>query len=221
MSVAANELVDFFRRQNFLRQFRRGHVIFSQGDPLGFVYMIERGMVKIYDIDAGGNERTLTIFAKDHIFPVSWLLKDAPAGHLYFYEAIIDTACYAVDADTVKTFIKHRPEVLVSLLDGLTKSYISVIGRVQNLEKSHIHERLEYVLYLLAMRLGTFNEGVAHIEAAITQEDIARLAGVTREAMSQEINASRAQRMYWREDGKTYIDTNQIDVMALPKIYPL
>jgi CRP-like cAMP-binding protein len=181
--------------------------------------MIDSGMVKIYDIDDDGDERTITMFARNHIFPIIWLLKARPDYHLYFYEAFTDVLFYVLPVERAQVFVSEQPDILAGLLDNVTKGYINYIGRVQNLEKSQIRERLEFVLYWLAMRLGAQERDlVVRIDAPITQQDLARLAGVSRESMSHAVTAVKP-KLFWRVGTCTYIDLSKLDTAAMPKVY--
>jgi CRP-like cAMP-binding protein len=99
----------------------------------------------------------------------------------------------------------------------LVRSYINLAGRIQNLEKSRVGERLEFLLFHLAVTLGYPDGEITRIDASITQEDIARLAGVTRESLSLEIN-QRDDRPYWRNSNSTYIDLGNIDSSYMPTV---
>lgn len=219
MSVAEPLLEGYFRNRNFTRSYSRGEVIYAQGEPFWSVYMITTGMVKIYDIDDHGSERTISIFSKGHIFPIFWLLAEPPTRHLYFYEAFTDTTGFIAEGKDVRRFIAGRPDILLTLTDRMTRSYLNFLGRTQNLEKSHLHERLHFVLYWLATGLGTLDGHVSHIDAPITQADIASLAGVTRESMSLEINKARDEKIYWRVGNTTRIDMDKLNTDELPKVF--
>jgi CRP/FNR family transcriptional regulator len=219
MAAQAESLKNYFRSQNLVRVFNKGQVIISQGDEPYSVYLIKSGVVKLYSIDNAGFERTINIFSRDNAFPVTWLLKDLPSQHLYFYEAFTNVVCYQAPIEAARQYISRHTDLLLDLVDSLTKTQINLLGRIQNLEKSHVQERLEFVLYFLATRLGTFNGYVAAINAPITQEDIARLAGVTRESMSIEINKARNKGVMWKEQHVTFIDLQRLDLDDMPQIF--
>jgi CRP-like cAMP-binding protein len=221
MSVELYGLAEYFRREGWVKEYPKGHVICSQGDSFEYVYMIDAGMVKIYSLDAAGSERTITIFSRHNIFPIIWLMERPPPRHLYYYEAFTKVSCYVAPLRKVKEYISNRPDILLPLVDILTKAYLNFTGRIENLEKSHIHERMEFVLYMLAIRLGTVQDNIACIDALITQEDIASLAGVTRETMSVEINAARSKGLIWKHGHKTYINLGLLDIEAMPTVFTI
>ena len=219
MSVSGKAIYDFFISQGYIHAYPRGHVICFQGDKFNQVFMVMSGIVKFYDIDGAGSERTISFFANPDVFPVIWLLSEPPPGQLYYYEAVADTTCLIAPASEARAFIAANPGALLMILDSLTQAYINLIGRVQNLERSHLGEKLAFVLYWLAQRIGTIDGQVARIDAIITQEDIARLAGVTRESMSLAINKMGSD-VLWREKHSTYINLSKLSLNSMPAIYP-
>lgn len=221
MAAEIPQLVQFFQAQNFVRRYAKGTLICAQGEPFDYVFMINSGMVKIYDLDEHGSERTISIVASQNVFPLTWLLEEPPPAHVYYYEAFADTSCYIAGKDELHTFVNAHPDVLRGALDALAKAYMNLAARIRNLERSHVHERLEFVLYMLATGLGTFNgdDDVAGIDTIITQEDISRLAGVTRESISLEINSAQSRRLLWKDGRRTYIDVSKMDSSELPIFY--
>lgn len=220
MSVYANqELAQFIRRSKTVAEYAKGDLICSQGDSFDAVFLLIKGHVKMYDIDADGNERTISVFKEGSVFPITWLLRDLPESYYYFYEAMTSVSCVVRDVGDVRDFVRTNPGVLLSLTDHLVRSYINLAGRVQNLERSRVSERLEFILFHLSVSLGEeIVNNISRIDAAITQEEIARLAGVTRESLSLEISQRQSSRPYWREGANTYIDLSRIDIEAMPTV---
>lgn len=219
MSVSAEIMHDFFRARGAEHSYHKGHVICFQGDSFTQVFMVTSGIVKLYDIDGAGAERTISVFSHPDVFPIIWLLRQPPPHQLYYYEAVSDVTCLITPAEEAQAFIASNPIALQALLSSLTETYINLIGRVQNLERSHLGEKLEFVLYWLAQRIGTIEGQTARIDAIITQEDIARLAGVTRESMSLAIHKLGSD-ILWRENHSTYINLSKLSLNSLPTIYP-
>jgi CRP/FNR family transcriptional regulator, cyclic AMP receptor protein len=209
MAVEIPELTKYFVSKNTIH-FSRGELICVQDDIFDRVYMVGTGIVKSYDIDDTGTERTLSIFAASCIFPLFWLMRPPPERQLYYYEAFTDVTCYFMDKKEATGFMEDHPEILGGVVDALAKAYTHYADRIRSLERSRIQERLEYVLLMLAMSLGNLQGDVADIDASITQEDISKLAGVTRESISLAMNEIGFKRLFWKNGRKTYIDVGKL-----------
>ncbi|HET7320774.1 MAG TPA: Crp/Fnr family transcriptional regulator [Candidatus Saccharimonadales bacterium] len=202
-------LADFFTTHGRLNRYSKGQILYSPGDTRDNVMLITKGLVKIYDIDSFTNERTVSIFGPNHLLPLVWLLKHEK-DVLFFYEAMTDTETYVVDYHKVIEFIRTQPDLLMGLLDTLTKAYINQDARIFNLQRANIREKLEFALFYLAHRLGTIANNIAVIPVVITRSEIANLAGSSRESISRELNNITAAGLMWKKDGKTYIDLSKM-----------
>lgn len=212
-------MYEFFAAQGYDNSYHRGHVICFQGDTFDQVFMVMSGIVKVYDIDDTGAERTISFFAHPDVFPIIWLLREPPPNHLYYYETVADTTCLIVPRQAAQAFLYAHPEALIVLMSNLVQAYVNLIGRIQKLERAQLNEKLEFVLFWLAQRVGTIEGNIARIDAVITQEDIARLAGVTRESMSLAINKMGSD-ILWREKHSTYINLSKLSLSSMPAIFP-
>ncbi|HEY6736706.1 MAG TPA: Crp/Fnr family transcriptional regulator [Candidatus Saccharimonadia bacterium] len=212
MSVyASQDLAEYIVGFKTFAEYQKRDVIIDPTEQLRRVYLVESGYVKTYDIDEAGNERTINIFQAGAVFPVVWLMAELPATPFFYYEALTSVRCALVDAWTLRQYAFSRPDVMRSLVDALVRSNINMAMRVFNLENSRVGERLDFVLLQLATRLGVMRGGVARLDVPITQEEIARLAGVTRESMSLELSRRSKHRPYWREGHATYIDYHNLN----------
>lgn|GEM_PF-3436512 len=211
-------LSEFFKSQGKPRHFAKGQLILATNERLNEVLEIRSGLVKVYDVDPYGNERTVTIFGKGHFFPLVWLLKQHEEV-IFFYQAISDVDVQSVSYESVVEFISDRNDILLDLVDKLTKAFINQDGRIYNLQHSNVREKLEFVLYHLGVRVGRVENNVAIIPGIITRAEIANLAGCSRESISRELNNITAAGLMWKKDGKTYVDFSKMKSKYFHKVY--
>ena len=67
-SLTENE-INLIVRLAVTREYKKDSHIFFQGDPLTDVYFIFSGKIKIYRLDAQGNEQIVNILKKGDMFP--------------------------------------------------------------------------------------------------------------------------------------------------------
>lgn len=218
---SGNPIYDLFRSANRKRQHAKGSAISLHGDPFEFVYYIEEGLVRVSDVDSAGVQRTVSIFSKGHIFPVVWPLNIKPDKTIYDYHAITKTVIYRLPWSNMKDFMDKHTDFYKNLADVLTKSYVNASARVINLQKTNVRERVEFILYYLAVILGTIKNGVAEIPVMLTQQEIADLAGLTRESVSHEMSKVRYKDVFWKAGNKSYIDLSKLRLEKMQKIFPV
>lgn len=203
-------MIGYITEHGRLRSFRKGQMICFQGDQLNDVYMVKTGVVKIYNLTRLGDEQTISLFDQNCFFPLSWLVRQPDNRIVYNYEALTDVECYTMSVDKLHDFLVTCPNTMSRLLDVMGRAYINHSARIINLQRTSIKERLDFVLYYLANRLGHKTTGVVCLPVKLTHSDIASLAGVTRESISRQLGVAKKDKLLWTAHGKTYIDVNQI-----------
>jgi CRP-like cAMP-binding protein len=225
MGRQQNHLGLLFESTNRRRFYPKGSIIIMQGSTVDEVYLITKGLVRIYNIDASGNQHTVAFFSENHIMPTSWLLADPPKeGAYFFYQAIIDTSFYSVFRDDVRAYMDMHIETCFMLLDVLTKSYVNSAARIQTLQRSNVSEKIDFIIYYIAQLYGTTkpsNKAVSEVNAPITHQEIADLAGLTRESISRQMSKPKYKQTLHINNGKTYIDLSGLNIKRMPRVYPL
>jgi CRP-like cAMP-binding protein len=138
----------------------RKDIIIFQGDAADDVYFVNKGIYKVYNIDQLGEERTISIVGRNNIFPLSSHMTHNPDDNaFYFYEAYTDMVVYKTSQEKFREMLSKNPKLVYYLMDALARSYVGLESRIQNLQKSKVEEKTEFVLYFLAMRLGRSIDG--------------------------------------------------------------
>jgi CRP-like cAMP-binding protein len=119
--------------------------------------------------------------------------------------------------------MRENVETCFKLLDILTKSYINSTARIRTLQRSNVIEKIDFILYYIAQLYGNnvLDGGIIEINAPITHQEIADLAGLTRESISRQMSKPKYQKILQTRRGKTYIDLSSLDVQSMPKVYTL
>lgn len=219
-----SDLVDlktFFEVSGAGKSFTRGSTIHTQGDGVSEVHFISSGLVKITDQDRHGNARTIAIFGQGHIVPISWLFINEPEqGALYNYGALANTETLCVSREAIRTALDTSPEIYKYLADATSKAYVNAAARIHNLQKTNVTEKVEFVLYYLATLLGDRQDGqIVTINAQLTHQDIADIAGLSRESVTHLFSKDKYKKVIWKQSGETLIDIGKLDSSNMPPVY--
>jgi CRP-like cAMP-binding protein len=215
------ELKKFFYKYGLRMDIPRKNVLIFQGDIVKDVYFVNQGIYKIYNIDSYGEERTISLGGQFNLLPLSWQMIEPPKnGAFYFYEAVTDMIIYRVSQEKFKDMLQDNINLAYYLLDVSTRANVMLEGRIQNLQKSKVEEKTEFILYFLAKRLGRSRDGkVFRISKAITQKDIADLAGINRETAARFLLKARSTKMAWKTHSNYYIDITKLDSIYKVPVY--
>jgi CRP-like cAMP-binding protein len=216
------KLQNYFYENGFRMTIPRRNIIVFQGDEINDLFFVSRGIYKIYNIDSLGEERTISIAGRNNILPLSWPVTLRTKQHraLYFHEAYTELVVYRVKQEEFRSMLKVNMDLAYYLLESSTRANISLESRVQNLQKSKVDEKAEFILYFLARRLGCSLDGrIFEIKKSITQQDIADLAGVTRETASRFLLKAQLDKVAWKADSNFYIDITKLDLSNTAPVY--
>jgi CRP-like cAMP-binding protein len=221
--VEIDQLRNLFLSANHRRKYPKGSIILMQSSKLEDAYFIDKGIVRVIDFDQNGEQRTVTIIAKNHIFPFSWLLADLPdSGAMYFYQAVTDVELYIADVGIVRDLVRNNALISWRFVDILAKSYMNAISRMQNLQKTKADEKVDFIIYYLAIMLGKkIGENKFEIDSIFTHHEIADLAGLSRESVSRQLNKAKYKKIIRKVNGKIFIDLNHLSQENMPIIFPI
>lgn len=157
-----------------------GHTIFAEGDPGDRFYVIKSGKVKIGLRSPDGREHLLAIMGPSDIFGELSLFDPGPRTSSA--TAVTKVRAASLDRDALRTWIAARPEITERLLQVLARRLRRTNDDLADLIFTDAPGRVAKQLLLLAQRFGTPASGVLRVRHDLTQEEIAQLAGASREA---------------------------------------
>ena len=171
-----------------LRTYRKGEIILFQGEAPRVAYVLQKGMIKAYNISSSGDEKPIGFYGLGSLFPASWVLGRAPSA-IYYYEAFTDVAVYSVPADEYVDIIKANPDVLYSELEKYVADEVGKSMRLNALQHSRASDKLIYTLHYLALSHSKpLTSDSVELELLLTHQDFANLTGLTRETTATELN---------------------------------
>jgi CRP-like cAMP-binding protein len=180
-----NKLNHFFSKYNLVSYAKGDTIINAEDVPDGVYYLIQ-GFVRLYSLSEDGKELTLNIFKPGSYFPVFWALADVP--NVYFFEAITPVNVRRAPRQKVLEFAKSDTEILYELTKRLLVGFGGLMVRFEYLLRSDAAKKVASVFLLSARRFGKKNGGSGYvITLPMTHQDIANLAGLTRETTSLEV----------------------------------
>ncbi len=171
-----------------VRQFKDKTPIIYQGEVPRCGFFLKKGMVKVYNLHASGNEQILRFYGPGDFFPLPWLYGKA-ATEFYYYEAVETCEVISVTRQDVEQLIKPDTELQQYLFDAMLSDQAALSLRIISLEQPRATEKLEYTLYYLLFRFGRHVGDEKYvININLTHITLANLVGLTRETITMEIN---------------------------------
>ncbi len=165
------------------RQFRRGEVIFHQGDPGDALHVVGTGSVKIVLPSSEGDEAIIATLRPGDFFGELALLDSAP--HSATAVAVEPTETFTLPRDVFLELLGEQPALRDALLKGLAVELRRLTGHVEELHFLDLAGRLAMRLARLAEEQGRDPSGEVSLDWPYTQSDLAAMIGGTRQSVNR------------------------------------
>jgi CRP-like cAMP-binding protein len=170
-----HEIAALLREQYY----RKGEIIFQQGDSGGCLYIIGAGKVRVYLTAADGREVTIRIYGPGHHVGEFSVLDGAPRSAST--AALSDISAFVLYKDDMLGLLQHNFALVQRLLATLIERLRYTTTYSENLAFLNAPQRVAAMLVQLA---GLEPAAPDPPRLAITQHDLAALACTTRETVN-------------------------------------
>ncbi|MBB2991635.1 CRP-like cAMP-binding protein [Mycolicibacterium iranicum] len=182
--------------------FRRGHKIFIEGELGDRLYIITSGTVKVGCTSPDGRESLLTLMGPADMFGELAIFDPGPRTSTV--TALSPVHAVSMDRDALRFWIAERPEIAEQLLRVLARRLRRTNDTLSDLIFTDVPGRVAKQLLDLARRFGTQQGKSLRVDHGLTQEEIAQLAGSSRETINKALSEF-TQRGWIEPLGKTIL----------------
>jgi CRP-like cAMP-binding protein len=189
------------------RRYRRGEVIFHQGDPGDALHIILSGRVKISSPSDTGVEAILTTLRAGEFFGSLALLDGAPRSASA--TAVEATETLILPRERFRQLVNDNPGIRDHVFAELARELRRLTYHVEELHFLDIAGRLAARLARMAEEQGHAGDGgEIRLEGPITQGELAAMVGSTRQSVNKLLG-------YLTEDGLIRQERDAIVVLDL------
>ena len=146
-------------------------------------FLISKGTVKITRMSDDGREVILAILGEGDFFGEMALLDGE--GRSANVIALEDAKVLTLQRSDFLDILERFPKIAIHLLKELTARIRHSDQQIESLSLSGAEQRIALVLIRLAEEMGQIKEGTVTIEHIPYQQDIANMAGTSRETVSR------------------------------------
>lgn len=176
---AAAALLELTERETF----KRGQVIFNEGDPGEKLYVIAAGKLKLSRSSHDGRENLLAVLGPGEII-----------GEISFFDpgprtasaiTVSDTEVLALAHGHLRGFLRDNAQASVAMLGALAHRLRRTNDNVADLVFTDVPGRVAKALLDLAERFGVDDGNGLLVQHELTQEELAQLVGASRETVNK------------------------------------
>jgi CRP-like cAMP-binding protein len=185
------------------RTYVKGQMILLEDDLGQTFFVIAGGSVKITRLSDDGREVILAMLGESDFFGEMSLLDGA--GRSANVVALEPSEVLTLSRNNFLEILQDYPKISISLLDELTQRIRKSDQQIESLSLSDVEQRIGITLIRLAEELGTIKQGNVKIKNLPYQQDIANMAGTSRETVSRTFKLLEEKGLVTREGRKLTI----------------
>lgn len=190
-----------------VRRYRRGEVVFHQGDPGDALYILVSGRIKISSPSETGVEAILATLQPGEFFGALALLDGAPRSASA--TAVDGTEVMILPRSTFRRLLNEHGAIRDHVLAALAGEVRRLTYHVEELHFLDIAGRLAARLVRLAEGAPPDADGAIRIAGPITQGELAAMVGSTRQSVNRLLG-------FLTEDGLIRQEREAIVILDLP-----
>lgn len=165
------------------RSFRSGDVIFREGDESDTCYVVRKGHARAVRVHPDGRELSLAHFGPGDIFGELAMFDNESRSATV--ETLDRVEALAITGPDMRRLMRQHPDMSVKLVISLGRRLRDANQRLANQSFQTVQSRVAGVLADLVHAAQAEGAGNADVLVKITQADIAKLAGSSRESASR------------------------------------
>ncbi|MCP4623635.1 MAG: Crp/Fnr family transcriptional regulator, partial [bacterium] len=186
-----------------IKSYKRGEMIFAEGDEGTGFYIVGQGKVKIFKLSPEGKEQIL------HIFSAGEPFGEVPvfSGHCYpaYAEALAKAEMLYFPRAEFISLIKNEPSLALNMLSVLSLRLKRFTGLIENLSLKEVPGRLAaYLLYV-----STANNDTDDVVLDISKGQLASILGTIPETLSRILTRMTKEGIIENEGKRLYHITNR------------
>lgn len=185
MDDVVKQKLETFFSQFTPTNFEIGEIIIRPDKEISHIFLIKKGLVRMYVITEEGLEVTIHIFRPISFFPMMLSLNSK--SNKYYFEAMDHVETIKAPAEQVVSFIKTDHEVLLDLTSRFANALTGLMTRIEQLVAQGSYSKIISLLLYFSQVRGENKDNKIFIDLKYSHDDIAAWVGVARETVSRQM----------------------------------
>ncbi len=168
-----------------LKNYKKEEYVFHEGDEFKGIFIVLKGLVKIFKISPQGKEYILHLLTKPHIFGDVPLFTggDCPAS----VQVMEDATLLFIPKNEFLQFLENNPKLSIKLMTGFAKRLKSITVKAEDLSLKEVINRLaDYILKGIKSN-GSYNLPEPYFKIPLSNPTLAAYLGTIPETISRAI----------------------------------
>lgn len=172
------------------RRFEHGEVIVRQGEPEACLRLVAAGAVRLAAVTSSGREVVVALLGPGDVFGEIALLGGGPSP--VEARAAGNASVVALPVGSLRAVIERAPDTAEELLRLVAARLHRTAGALEEALANDVPARVSLRLRDLARSHGAADEDGVRLPPRLTQEELARMVGASRESVNRSLTALAA-----------------------------
>jgi CRP/FNR family transcriptional regulator len=204
------------RAESQCREYAPGETVFAPEPQPASVYLLERGLVRMYRLAESGAEFVLGYVVRGEVFGELSILGERPRES--FADALHPSLVWRIPREVFQRVVGRRADLVIRVTCQIAERFKQIESRVENLVFRDARSRLASLLVELADDFGRKEvDGAVRIDLPLTQAELGKLIGATRQTVNQSLRELELAGLIGRRDGSvTLLDPEKLRGGVVP-----
>jgi CRP/FNR family transcriptional regulator, cyclic AMP receptor protein len=203
-----NEAIEMISKIGSKKNYVKDSIILMEEEVGSALFVIVKGKVKVARTSNDGREVILTILGESDFFGEMAILDGLTRSATV--TALEDSELFLIERTDFLNLLREHPEVSISLLYELTTRLRAADMKIKSLSLKDAEGKVATVILQLADDVGMIKHGIVEIEKLPLQQDLANMAGTSRETISRTLHA-------FAKRGLVELDGSKLRIMDYEK----
>jgi CRP-like cAMP-binding protein len=181
------------------RRYRHGEVVVGQGQAVGCLRLVVSGAIRLSTVVPSGREVVVGLLGPGEVFGELVLLGGGPSP-VEARALGTETAIVALPLEALQEVVRRTPACAEELLRLVASRLHRTAGALEEALAHDVPTRVSLRLRDLARSHGTAAAGGVRLPPRLTQEELARMVGATRESVNRTLSELSARGLVRVED---------------------
>lgn len=200
-----NDLKNYFDDNGKPFTFKKGEIIYTEGQNSNYIFLVTKGVVKCYKFDEQGKELITALHKEDDLFGYTSFIQNIPyqesAG------VIKDTALAGISKEQLADVLNSNHKITLELIQLLTDDLKGVKNQLLEMAYSSVSKKTASTILKFAEKLNCKpNQPIK-----ISRSDLSSVAGIATETLIRTMSS-------FKKQGLIEIEGRNVTIVNLEKL---
>ena len=186
-----SEEVEMLNFEKDFRHYKRGDVLYREGNRISGFYCIHKGIIKVFKTGFDGKEQIIRFAKPGEIIAYRSVLSNEPA--CTSAKVIEDCQVCFIPTEILITLIKSNPSFSLELLRLACHELGEANSFITDIAQKTVRERLAEILLLLMNDFGIDEQN--NLKISLTREELANIVGTATESVIRLLSEFKSEQL--------------------------